>query len=253
MPREDFKHLLEYFGKAGVVLESDGFVVFHKPAGLETISQAGAPDMTALVREARAEAGLVAAHRLDRDTSGAQLFARSPAAERELTALFRQRLVDKTYLAFCLGVPRNRSGTINRRLSEWSGGRRPVRTLRTGGLEASTGYRVLAAMPPGPEPRACLIAFSPRQGRTHQIRVHAAAFGYPVLGDDQYGDRPANREAKRLWGLTRQALHSWRLAFAWAGGRVEATCPLSADLHAAARAVAGDMRGAAPADVLPPE
>lgn len=265
---------------------------------METVSLEGGAELTALARELTGESGLAPVHRLDRDTSGAQLFARHPAAEKRLLQLFRQRLMEKTYLALCLGAPRNASGVINRNLSEWEGGRRPVRVLKKGGLEASTGYRVLgsAVFPSGagetffkpggafakpnspfpipkgafpkqngpfptpnspfpkqngafPKPngtppesgassvewKAGLLAFFPRQGRTHQIRVHAAALGHPVLGDDQYGDRAANREAKHILTLRRQALHAWRLAFVWGEREVEVFCPLLDDMEEALR------------------
>lgn len=242
--------MLHYSGDIPILRIEADFVVFAKPPGLETISQDGAPDLTALVRRQMDEPSLTPAHRLDRDTSGVQLFARNPAAERELTALFRRRAVEKTYLAICLGVPRNRTGSISRNLSEWSGGRRPVRVLKSGGLEAVTDYRLLAASPALADGfRASLLAFSPHQGRTHQIRVHAAAFGYPILADDQYGDRPANRLARDLLGLRRQALHSWRLGFDWGNARVESVCPLARDLLPAAERAFG--RGdALPADIF---
>lgn len=224
------------------MLEDPDFLVFTKPPGMETVSLEGGPELTALVRDMTGESGLAPVHRLDRDTSGAQLFARNPAAEQRLLQLFRQRHMEKTYLALCLGVPRNATGVINRNLSEWEGGRRPVRVLKKGGLPAATAYRVLgaAAFAAGSdgkpsERRAGLLAFFPHQGRTHQIRVHAAALGHPVLGDDQYGDRPANKEAKTSLGLRRQALHAWRLAFLWRGKTVEALCPLPDDMEAALR------------------
>ncbi len=207
---------------------------------METVSQDGGRELVASARDALGEPGLEAAHRLDRDTSGAQLVSRNPEARDGLTALFRRRDVDKTYLALCLGAPRNRTGTVNRNLSEWSGGRRPVRVLRQGGLEAATAYRVLArgtgpdGLPVG------LVSFSPHQGRTHQIRVHAAALGTPILGDDQYGDRPANRSAKQTLNAKRQMLHSWRLEFPWKGSRIKVEAAPFPDLEAAMVLVFGE-------------
>lgn len=241
----EFKQLLHYsdFEKIRTLYSDTEMLVVSKPAGLETISQDGLPDLTGLLRERLGLPTLTPAHRLDRDTSGAQLFARTSSAERDLTALFRKRDVGKTYIALCLGVPRNRNGRIRRNLSEWSGGRRPVRVLKTGGLEAETEYRILTVSRELPDiPKTSLIAFSPRQGRTHQIRVHAAAFGYPILGDDQYGDRPSNRSAKTFLGIRRQALHSWRLEFMWRGQRVAVSCPLPEDLLKAAETAFDDLR-----------
>ena len=217
-----------------LIAENAAFAAFHKPPGVETVSEDGGPELLSLARGMLEGDFLRPVHRLDRDTSGVQIFARSPGAEKRLVRLFRERLVEKTYLALCLGVPRNSSGTINRGLSGWSGGRRPVRVVKKDGLAASTSYEALAAsgeMAGGW--RLSFLSFRPRQGRTHQIRVHAAAIGHPVLGDDQYGERPFNKLAGKTLGLRRQALHAWRLSFEWEGGRAELTDPLPDDMAAA--------------------
>ncbi len=215
-----------------ILLGTPDFVIVGKPPGMETVSQDGGPELLSLVKRMLNNENLFAAHRLDRDTSGAQLIAKGRENEKLLAGLFRQRLVEKTYLALCLGAPRNRTGTINRNLSEWDGGRRPVRVLKKGGLTASTAYSVVGVSKPLPDDLVIsLIAFHPHQGRTHQIRVHAAAFGYPILGDDQYGDRPTNAVVKKLCGLKRQALHSWKIGFDWNSSPVGATCPLAEDMQ----------------------
>ncbi|MDR1612533.1 MAG: RluA family pseudouridine synthase [Planctomycetota bacterium] len=223
------------------------FAAVAKPPGIETVSAAGAPDAVSLARNRLGWESALPVHRLDRDTSGALLVARTPEAEKELTRLFRERLVVKRYLAISLGAPFNRSGVINRNLSDWDGGRRPVRVVKgNGGLEASTDYRVVAV---GPDSgffgrEAGLIVFSPHQGRTHQIRVHAAALGHPLLGDDRYGDRVANKAARDRLGIRRQALHSWRLAFPWKGGRKEVVCDPPPDLARAMELLFGEgIRG----------
>ncbi len=219
----------------GPIVVNPDFVVCKKPAGLETVSQEGGRDFLSLAKAQLQRPELLPVHRLDRDTSGSLVFALNPEAERELTALFRRREVEKTYLALCLGAPWNRYGVVRRNLSEWSGGRRPIREIKGGGgLAAATAYRVLGQSREFLEGetafRAGLLAFNPREGRTHQIRVHAASLSCPILGDDNYGDRAANRAAKRLLGLRRSALHAWRLAFPWRGGRIEAYCPLPDEL-----------------------
>ena len=222
-----------------ILLDHPDFVACYKPPGRETISETGDPDLLSAVRELIGEPGLRPVHRLDRDTSGLQLFARHTVAEEGLTGLFRQRRIDKVYLAVCLGVPGNRTGCINRRLSSWQGGRRPIRVIKGGGgLEASTDYKVVAASDQWHDgKKLSLVEYGPRQGRTHQIRVHAAAFGYPILGDDQYGDRLANRQAANDFSLQRQALHSRHLEFLWNGEKVAISCPLPEDLaNLAARA-----------------
>lgn len=225
-----------------LLCETEDFAVFYKPPGRETVSQTGGPDLASWAAETLG-APVYPAHRLDRDTSGVQLMAKSPAVEEGLTTLFRERKIAKHYLAVCRGKPANRAGNINRNLSKWEGGRRPVRVVKGGGgLVAATGYRVLAASGNFPEVgRLSLVVFSPHQGRTHQIRVHAAAFGYPVLGDDQYGDRPANKWARDAFGLERQALHSRSLEFIWNGERVFLDCPLPEDMAKVAAAAFPDF------------
>ncbi len=218
-----------------LLLDQDDFVAVYKPPGRESVSESGDVDVVAGASILLPDVALFPVHRLDRDTSGVQLLAKNSGAKKALEDLFRTRKVSKEYVAICLGVPTNRKGIINRRLSQWAGGRRPIKVVRGGGgLEAMTEYRVIAenrALPV--EGGLSLIAFQPHQGRTHQIRVHAAALGYPILGDDQYGDRPANKWAKDAFGLARQALHSRWLRFPRGGGEVEISCQLPDDMRSA--------------------
>ncbi|MDR0363000.1 MAG: RNA pseudouridine synthase [Planctomycetota bacterium] len=230
--------------REATILRNDGDIVaVAKPPGMKTVAESGGRDVLSEAGKLTGVRGLRPVHRLDRDTSGALLFAANAETEKSLTDLFRTRSVTKRYLGITLGVPFNRTGMINRRLSEWDGGRKPVRVVKgNGGLEASTGYRILATgrFPPG-DVEAGLIMFLPHQGRTHQIRVHAAAFGYPLLGDDQYGDRSANRTAKERLGLSRQALHSWNLSFPWRDGVLEIACDPPEDLADAIRLLFGEV------------
>lgn len=214
-----------------ILYDADGILAVDKPAGYETVALGGGKCLTRALRERLGDEGIEAAHRLDRDTTGAQLFARTPAALKALTELFRHRQTTKLYLALCAGVPANPEGVISRNLSKWIGGHRPVQVVKGGGgLPASTEYRVLAANREFP---ASFILFHPREGRTHQIRVHAAAFGRPILGDDQYGDREANRRGKALCGLKRQALHAWRITLPGlgpGGGALAVVAPVHPDM-----------------------
>ncbi|MFH0911274.1 MAG: RluA family pseudouridine synthase [Planctomycetota bacterium] len=238
------------------LLENERFLILDKPAGFETIVREGGDArlcLTARLRRLWKNPALAPVHRLDRDTTGCLLFAKGKEWQKPLEALFRSRALRKEYLGLCLGDFPNPAGAIRRRLSDWAGGRRPVRVVKgRDGFEAVTEYAVLdtgslrparadgKTEPPkegGPGPlRASLVLFRPLTGRTHQIRAHAAALGRSLLGDHQYGDRPANRAVKAVAGLSRQALHAWRIAFSdpATGEEVRAEAPLPGDLCRAA-------------------
>lgn len=193
-----------------IIYDNNGIIAVNKPAGFETISTQ--PGGNCVTRSLKRELNLnfiEPAHRLDRDTTGVQLFARDNATLKKLEEFFRVRTVKKHYLAICYKIPHNKEGIIRRNLSKWLGGHKPVKVVKGGGgLVAETEYQLLARNKEFP---ASLILFTPHQGRTHQIRVHAEALGRPILGDHQYGDRPANKILKDSSGLSRQALHAWRL------------------------------------------
>jgi RluA family pseudouridine synthase len=216
-----------------VIYSDRNLVAAAKPAGWETFVQGGGKNcFSSLLRRALNLPRLAPAHRLDRDTTGVQLFGTDDASLKKLEDIFRQRQTIKLYLALCLGVPRNPSGTIRRNLTEWQGGHMPVRVVKgRGGLEAETDYKLLISG----EGSASLVLFRPRQGRTHQIRVHAQALGYPVAGDDQYGHRPENAALKKSCGLARQALHAWRIALPHPenGEILKLEAPLPEDLRRA--------------------
>jgi 23S rRNA pseudouridine1911/1915/1917 synthase len=162
-------------------------------------------------------------HRLDRDTSGLLVVARTDEALRRLQAALAKRLIEREYLALVEGRPPARSGTIEAPI-----GRDPrVRTrMAVGGAgqrEARTHFTLERALAD-----TSLLRLRLETGRTHQIRVHLQAIGHPVCGDPEYG-------AAGLLGLERQFLHATRLAFdhPLTGERVDVSSPLPADLRAA--------------------
>ena len=166
-------------------------------------------------------------HRLDRNTSGVILVARTDAAHRALAAQFASRTVQKVYLALVHGLVKNDHGLLDQPIE-----RDPIRrtrmTARTGrGRQALTEYRVLARFA---EAKLTYLEVTIHTGRTHQIRVHLSAAGHPVVADALYG-----APASPMIALDRFFLHAWRIAFATpAGGkRVTVESPLPPDLATA--------------------
>jgi 23S rRNA pseudouridine1911/1915/1917 synthase len=162
-------------------------------------------------------------HRLDRDTSGLMVVARSERAHRLLGAALSKRLIEREYLALVAGLPPARTGTIEAPI-----GRHPrVRTrMAVGGAharEARTHFTLERALGD-----VSLLRVKLDTGRTHQIRVHMQAIGHPIVGDPEYG-------TPGLLGLERQFLHAARLAFEHpvTGERIDVRSPLPEDLRAA--------------------
>jgi 23S rRNA pseudouridine955/2504/2580 synthase len=189
-----------------VLFEDEAVLAVDKPAGLPTHATADAarPHLIALVKahlatEADPSPYLGVHQRLDRDTSGVVLFAKSLAANPGLARAFAERQVEKTYHALTVR-PRSLPP------SSWSvrgllapSGKRRMQTVATGGQDSETRFRLLESHPGG-----LLVEAAPLTGRKHQIRVHLADAGLPILGDDVYG--AASARASRLM------LHAVRLA-----------------------------------------
>ncbi|MCL4837197.1 MAG: RluA family pseudouridine synthase [Thermoanaerobaculia bacterium] len=149
-------------------------------------------------------------HRLDVTTSGVVLLARDAESHRALTAAFAERRVGKTYLAVVWGHPRPREGEWDRPLGPDRSDRRRMR-VDPEGRAARTAWRVVAVAP-----HVALVALAPRTGRTHQLRVHLAAAGHPIVGDDLYGGPRhrgvRDRTLRELLDPGRTLLHAWALA-----------------------------------------
>jgi 23S rRNA pseudouridine1911/1915/1917 synthase len=164
-------------------------------------------------------------HRLDKDTSGVLLIAKTAGALAELGRQFHDREIDKQYLALVWGVPRRRSGTISEPI-----GRHPVHrqrmAVRTRGRAALTRYEVIETWQ-----QVALLRVHPATGRTHQIRVHLAAIGHPIVADRLY----ARGRGGRIAGLARQALHAETISFRHpaSGDAMRITAPLAPDFAAA--------------------
>jgi 23S rRNA pseudouridine1911/1915/1917 synthase len=212
-----------------VAWEDEHLLVVDKPAGLVVHPAPGHTTGTlvhGLLQHAAAggdedRPGIV--HRLDRDTSGLMVVARSEEAHRRLQALVRRHELERHYLALVVGRPRSRRGRIEAPIGRDR--RDPLRqSLGTDTpRDAVTHFEVVELLP-----RHALLDVRLETGRTHQIRVHLDAIDLPVAGDPVYG-RPLEL------GLDRQFLHAARLAFThpFTGERVDAESPLPADLASA--------------------
>jgi RluA family pseudouridine synthase len=212
-----------------ILLERDDLLVIDKPAGLTVIPARGEEASECLTHRLQAVRGerLWVVHRLDRETSGVMVLARSAAAHKLLCEAFEARRVEKQYLAFCQGQPAAQRGVITAPLLKLSGGGGRLGTEAEGAQRATTGYRVIAQWPLDGG-MICKVEATPLTGRQHQIRLHLRSVGLPLLGDRRYGPTLPLLQAPRL------ALHAASLRLPALGGHaaVTVTCALAEDLAA---------------------
>lgn len=218
-----------------ILFEDDDIVVVDKPAGVYVHASPGhetgaLADVLAATRPGMRRApgpdrpGVV--HRLDADTSGVMVFAKTRRAYNALrTAFERHDAIRKTYLAICHGAPTPRAGTVTSTI-----GRKPWDPRRMAmdvpdGKPAVTHWRVLAA-----NGGITLVEFRIETGRTHQIRVHAAGLGHPIVGDPLYGDTAKDRRLRNR--PRRTLLHAAELTLNHpvTGKRVTFTAPPPPDI-----------------------
>lgn len=196
-----------------ILFEDDAMLAVDKPAGLAVHGGSGvAHGLIEQLRATRPEARfLELVHRLDRETSGVLLIAKKRAALVELHRMLRDGEVDKRYLVLVRGRWRDAKRVVRLPLQRFSNreGERRVR-VDDEGLHAMTTFRRSKAWPDHDPPLALLEA-ELGTGRTHQIRVHLTHLGFPLAGDDKYGDYAWNRSLARE-GLKRMFLHAHRLA-----------------------------------------
>lgn len=214
-----------------IVYEDERFLVLNKPSGLAVHGGSGLNfGVIEVLRQLRPDQRhLELVHRLDRDTSGCLLISKRRSALRTLHELIRLNHVDKRYLALLAGSWRKGSRIVDLPLykNTLQGGERMVR-VDAMGKPAETRFTRVRRFA-----RATLVEVELVTGRTHQIRVHSASLGSPVLGDEKYGDPDANRWAKSI-GLKRLFLHAYSLRFRWPGDRrqTEIRAPLPEELEA---------------------
>jgi 23S rRNA pseudouridine1911/1915/1917 synthase len=219
----------------GIIYEDDDLLVIDKPAGLAVHPAPGHPGHTLVnavlaylpdlaIDDDTLRPGIV--HRLDKDTSGLILVAKNRVAQANLSAQFKSRSVKKSYLVLVKGKLTPENGIIEAAIGRDPKNRQRMAVVSRG-REARTEYSVIRY--PG---NYSLLEIRPQTGRTHQIRVHLAAIGYPVVGDATYGVKSPH--------LARQFLHASKLGFKLpsSGKYVEFESPLPLDLSGALNNIA---------------
>jgi 23S rRNA pseudouridine1911/1915/1917 synthase len=203
-----------------VVYEDKELIVIEKPAGLVVnalIAHCG-DALIGIGGEARP--GIV--HRLDKDTSGLLVAAKTERAMTSLAKQFANHTIERAYHAVVWGSPRVGTGLIEGQIGRSPFDRKRMAVLRSGGKLARTRYRVIETFGPAARPVASLVECRLETGRTHQIRVHLTHLGHPLIGDPQYGrarQAPRAKTPEEAIAFTlatefpRQALHAFVLGF----------------------------------------
>ncbi|MBU0485020.1 MAG: RluA family pseudouridine synthase [Proteobacteria bacterium] len=197
-----------------IIFEDHDLIVLSKPPGLVVHPACGhqsgtlvhgllfhCDDLAGINGEQRP--GIV--HRLDKDTSGVMVVAKNDRAHHSLVEQFKGRRVKKTYRALLDGIPKLSSGRIDSAIGRHPVNRKKMAVREYAGKEAITNWKVIESFPAG----FAYVEIGLETGRTHQIRVHMAAAGFPVAGDDVYGRK--NQLSLGL-GITRQCLHAFKLS-----------------------------------------
>ncbi|WP_422843518.1 RluA family pseudouridine synthase [Acidovorax sp. M2(2025)] len=224
-----------------ILREDEHLIALDKPAGTAVHGGSGVSfGVIEQLRQARPAAKfLELVHRLDRETSGILLVAKKRSALTHLQDQFRERETGKTYLALVTGTWPASKKVIDLPLHKYlqADGERRVRVTTADdpdGMRSITLVKVrstVAARPQQGLPAMTLLEVTIKTGRTHQIRVHLASQGHPIVGDDKYGDFDLNKRLQKL-GMKRMFLHAWRLQFNHpaSGDRIELRAELPPEL-----------------------
>jgi 23S rRNA pseudouridine1911/1915/1917 synthase len=222
-----------------IIWEDDHIIAVNKPPGMVVYPAAGNRSgtlMNALVSKCTISAstggplrpGIV--HRLDKETSGAMVIAKDDRSYHDLVGQFKDREIEKHYLALLFGSLKEEKGEINRAIGRSLSDRKKMSTKTKKGKEALTRFEVIERFGPATMAKVRIIT-----GRTHQIRVHFASIGHPVLGDRIYGKKTSLRIGNRTVPFRRQMLHAHtiKLRHPVTGDIMEFTAPVPEDMETA--------------------
>jgi len=220
-----------------ILHEDDDLLVIAKPPGIVVHPAAGHQKGT-LVHGLVAHCGNLSGisgverpgivHRLDKDTSGVMVIAKSDRSHHALVELFKTRQVNKVYHAIVVGHPVISESCISQPIGRHRSNRKKMAVLQHGGKDAITCWRTLEEF----SNNMAYLEVRPETGRTHQIRVHMAYLGYPVAGDSLYGSKQLTTVSENF-GIKRQCLHAYSLAFKHpvTGQQLEFVAPLWPDMQ----------------------
>ena len=210
-----------------IVFENDLFVAVNKPAGLLSIPDREQTQTSLKDILLEKYGSIYTVHRLDRDTSGIIIFAKTEAAHKFFSLLFEGREIEKYYMGLVHGIPTPKKGTIDAPIAE-HGVQKGFYIVHQRGKPSVTDYEVMEE-----NKTFSLVQFQLHTGRTHQIRVHCKNIGHPLACDDLYGDgkpvllssikkkyKLSKHDEKERPMLNRLALHSYRLKFTGEDGKV---------------------------------
>jgi 23S rRNA pseudouridine955/2504/2580 synthase len=200
-----------------VLYEDQDIFVVNKPSGIAVQGGEGISVSVPDILERQSGAKVYPVHRLDRDTAGILVVARNSRAASEYTAYFAGRGIEKKYRAVCFGSPGTNSSGIIKLPAGRAGNEKPAETF----------WRLEAA---GSD--ASLFDLELGTGRMHQIRIHLASIGCPVVADDKYGDFKKNREARSRFGVRKLQLVSYSLLLPVGGAKVRFEIPLPEHMSA---------------------